>query len=450
MHGQRRVWLTIAYPPAKDFLLKQRTQAKLAVTPLFRLDSHPYQKGNDYMGTWPTLLGLGDAAVLGLPKSFSLTKALSNAKQIRLATAFAHRSGWDFFKEPIHVCKAKVFLLTGRDCYQTEPKLLKEWLHLKATASGRIEARLASDETFFHPKVLIVSYEHSERDFAVVGSGNLSKGGLSANTECSLFINDGATVTEAVNWFDIEFKKGHELNDNLIGIYEDDYKRNKDRRTFLTKRDVETGKKLKVASEATMARWNEAITTAKKYFATKDFETNYAKREAGADEINKVLSAPDFDFDKNGWYQFYKIGSLGQLDERSRDKIWKKQKRFKEGLRKLAIDNESALSTVLNQDGVLHVPGAGLNTISKILAAYARDKWPVYNSRVAVALADFGYKHPHRATTADKYVAYRNLMQKFAEACAENGKAKPNALALDAFFYMRSEQVKKKAKGKKK
>jgi hypothetical protein len=116
----------------------------------------------------------------------------------------------------------------------------------------------------------------------------------------------------------------------------------------------------------------------------------------------------------------------------------------------LVIDGEVVLPGTLNSDGNLHVPGAGLNTISKILAAYAPDKWPVYNSRAALALADFGYKHPHRATTADKYVAYRNIMQKFAEACAEKGLAKPDALALDSFIFMRSQQIKKKAKRKKK
>ncbi len=79
------------------------------------------------MNTWTTLLGNGSAAVLGLPENFSLATELSSATEIRLATAFAHRSGWNSFKDSVSTGKAKVCLLTGLDCFQTEPQLLKDW-----------------------------------------------------------------------------------------------------------------------------------------------------------------------------------------------------------------------------------------------------------------------------------------------------------------------------------
>jgi hypothetical protein len=41
-----------------------------------------------------TLFGDGYAVVVGLPKNFDLSRALQFAKEIRLGTAFAHRSGW--------------------------------------------------------------------------------------------------------------------------------------------------------------------------------------------------------------------------------------------------------------------------------------------------------------------------------------------------------------------
>lgn len=395
------------------------------------------------MGTWPTLLGLGDAAVLGLPQSFSLKSVLQNAKEVRLATAFAHRSGWKFFKEPIDGCKANVFLLTGRDCFQTDPQLLKDWLQLQLKANYRVKAHLATDETFFHPKVLIVTFEDSEGDFAVVGSGNLSEGGLSTNTECSVFVSDGSAVKQVTNWFDTEFKKGLELNDKLIAVYESAYKKNKDKRIVLSKRDAETGEKLKAAAEATMASWEEAIKAAKKYFASKSFPGSYKDRQDGAKRIKNVLKAPDFDFDKFGWHQFYTVAPLGQLDERYRDKVWKKHVRLKKALKELVTNPESGLPRVLNPDGDLHVPGAGLNTISKILAALFPNEWPVYNGRASTALAGFGYKHPRGASPAEKYLAYRNIMKKFTEACRTNGTA-PDALALDAFILMRSKVSEKK------
>lgn len=181
------------------------------------------------------------------------------------------------------------------------------------------------------------------------------------------------------------------------------------------------------------------LKAATRYFATSKFEISYAKRKAGANEIKKVLNAPSFNFDEFGWHQFYTIPELGQLDERYRDKVWKHQKRLKNALRKLVADGEVALPSVLNSNGNLHVLGAGLNTISKILAAHAPEQWPVYNTRVALVLADFGYKHPYGATTAGKYVAYRNMMQKFAEACAERGFANHReAIAAIDFFAVPS------------
>ena len=397
------------------------------------------------MKTWPTLLGSGNAAVLGLPQGFSLPSTVLAAKEIRLATAFAHQSGWQFFREPVLGSQAETFLLTGIDCYQTEPKLLRDWLHLTAKASGRIKARLASDETFFHPKVLVVKFEDSKRDFAVVGSGNLSEGGLSKNTECSLFIADRATVKSVTDWFDAEFRRGLQLNDKLISVYGSDYKKNKDKRDALRKQDAETGKKLKSAAEGTVAEWKTAVKAAQWYFTTTRFKESYGKRKTGAEQILIALNAPSFDFDRDGLHAFFRIRPLGFLDPRYRDKLWKLQRRFKKALKAIATNPESALPRVLNPDGDLHVPGAGLNTITKILAALYPLEWPVYNGRVSTALAGFGYKHPRGASPADKYLAYRNTMKRFAEACGANG-TKPDALALDAFFLMRSTLETKRVK----
>lgn len=390
------------------------------------------------MNTWSTLLGKGSAAVLGLPKNFSLVAALQGAREIRLATAFAHRSGWNRFKDVITNARAKVSLLTGLDCFQTEPQLLKDWLRLKSAASDRVEAHLASNETFFHPKVFVVTFDGSQQDFTVVGSGNLSLGGLRTNTECGLFIDNAALVKEVTDWFDAEFRIGLPLTSELIAVYERDYKKNRKKRAALTKEHAATSKKLKLVGEATMDSWNEAVKAAQSYFRTEAFKKSYASRQAGAKRIVAALRAPVFDFGRDGWREFYSIGSLGKLDERYRDKVWKHQKRLKNALRKLVTEGEGALPRVVEGGGDLHVGGVGLNTISKILAAITPEQWPVYNSPVAKALAEFGYRPPRGAGVAGKYLAYRNAMKKFVEACQPNGSGRIDALALDAFFYMRS------------
>jgi len=140
-----------------------------------------------------TLIGEGSAIVVGLPSGFALKEVLKKAEKVRLATAFAHRSGWKHFHQGIKEGTASVFLLilTGLECCQTEPLLLKDWLQLQSEQPKRIEAKLASPKTFFHPKVLLVGFANQLHDFAIVGSGNLSQGGIGGNTECSVYVQDG-------------------------------------------------------------------------------------------------------------------------------------------------------------------------------------------------------------------------------------------------------------------
>src|SRR5215831_14585436 len=101
-----------------------------------------------------TLFPQGRAVVIGTPPGFNIGSELRRASAIRLATAFAHMNGWQLLAQDVVVSKGDVYLLTGLDFLQTEPKLLYEWLRL--TADARFHPRLLTDpKTVFHPKVLI-------------------------------------------------------------------------------------------------------------------------------------------------------------------------------------------------------------------------------------------------------------------------------------------------------
>jgi hypothetical protein len=61
----------------------------------------------------PGVLGLGNAVVLGLPTSFDLLVEIESAKGVKLATAFAHMTGWNKIRPSIERSTAKIQLLTG-------------------------------------------------------------------------------------------------------------------------------------------------------------------------------------------------------------------------------------------------------------------------------------------------------------------------------------------------
>jgi HKD family nuclease len=390
-----------------------------------------------------TLIGEGDAVVVGLPVSFALTKVLKKAEKVRLATAFAHPSGWQHFREGIADGTPYTYLLTGLEYCQTDPKLLKKWLELQSNNPKRIEAKIASRETFFHPKVLIVTFAEPQSNFAIVGSGNLSQGGVASNTECSVYVRDKNLIKELACWFDIEFSRKGTVHLTKPGIeaYEPRYNRNKKRLQKL--KEEQRSAHEKVHSVAPQWDWDKAVLAAKKYFATKDFREDYPSRKRGAADILKALKYPDFTFDKQGFKEFFSIGALGRLNPLNRDKIFKSATRIKNGLRSLVKGGDSKLPDVLDKNGKFYVPGFRLNAVTKFLAAYDPKTWPLFNKRVQRALDDFGYPKPRGTNATEQYRAYREAMQKFVDAC-KNGHGELDAVALDCFFFYRSKQLKKK------
>jgi HKD family nuclease len=386
-----------------------------------------------------TLFGEGYAVVVGLPKHFDLFRALRSAKEIRLATAFAHRSGWISLKPGIEASSGNVFLLTGLEYNQTEPALLKDWMHLKLSRSDKVTVNLASGKPFFHPKVLIVRSPKTQ--FAVVGSGNMSKGGLHNNCECGVFVSNASTVDTLCGWFDAQFAAGSSLNEQMIKAYEPDYKKAKKREAALAREQKKTEEKLKNIGEASFAKWSRALELAETYFHNKDFNAKYTKRRKSVKRMLHYLNPPTFDFDRHDWFMFYQQTVLGALDSRSRDKVFNAKDRLRNALLGMANNPERAIQDVLGRKGRLRIKGFGINTFSKILAALYPADWPVYNERVATVLADFGYKAPRGAGRDGRYIAFRNAMQRFMTACKERGLTNVDAISLDAFFFDRSEEL---------
>ena len=153
------------------------------------------------------------------------------------------------------------------------------------------------------------------------------------------------------------------------------------------------------------------------------------------------LNPPKFDFDRAGWERFYEEGVLGKLNEIQRDRVFEAEVRLKKALRQLVQNPYAAIPALLGRNGRLRIKGFAVNSVSKILAAYHPTEWPVYNARVAAALADFGYTAPRGVGTDGRYIAFRNSMKRFMEACKRRGLKHVNAISLDAFFFDRSEAL---------
>lgn len=314
------------------------------------------------------LLGTGNAVVVGLPRSVNLHRELLRATEIRLATAFAHWSGWELLRHSIENSGGRAKLLTGLAFCQTEPRVLQDWLRLSQCV--RVRARLFADKTItFHPKVLIV--KTPTREFAVIGSGNLSAGGLIHNVECSYFTTASKDLQEVKSWFDGLFgidSHTKDLNDADIRRYRPRYEKAKAANKSVQGLQEEAEADIGDRHRAGLRKWKQAVAQAKLFFSSKRFTSTYRdERAAIGNEIKAALDYPSFDFDREGFDQFYKILGLGHLIEISKPGVWRQRAKLRRMLRSLIDDSisiDQRLSLILDKGGRLKVGGVGVNFVS--------------------------------------------------------------------------------------
>jgi HKD family nuclease len=380
------------------------------------------------------MFGDGTAVVVGLPPEMDLCTSIENSSEIRLATAFAHRSGWEMIERSVRRAKGKSKLLTGLDFCQTEPAVLKDWL--KLVKERRALARLyIGSATTFHPKVMILFGQHYR--FAIVGSGNLSAGGFRDNVECSVFVNDKGLVDDLQHWFDAVFTDEdatRTLTNPDIQEYEPKFKKARRHSAAIRKAQQQVQAKLAEQHSGELRRWRQALAAAKKYFKSDQFANWYpGEKKAAAKKIKTSLAYPVFNFSLAGWDEFYGIWDLGRLRQAWKSPAWKQHVKVQQGFRQLIDENipvEERLSAVLDHDGKHKVTGVGLNIISKVLAVHKPKLWPVFNSPIEETLKAFEYHLPRGMRPSSKYLAFSEMMRKFM---VESGA--PDMLALDCFFY---------------
>ena len=125
-----------------------------------------------------------------------LDPALAEAKKARLAVAFMKHSGLALIEGSLRECLGKggeVEILVGLDFRTTEPKVLKMLLQL---ASEGFSLRCycfsepsVGDTPVYHPKLYLLSDDEKAR--IIVGSSNLTAGGLKDNVEANLILIAG-------------------------------------------------------------------------------------------------------------------------------------------------------------------------------------------------------------------------------------------------------------------
>jgi HKD family nuclease len=124
-----------------------------------------------------------------------LRDSFANAKRFNVAMALATSWGVRTIYGAVESCVKRG--ATGRFVFGTdlpsEPKAIRTLLRWAQVYPDRFHLRHCQPNAgIFHPK-LYVFESHRGKLTAVVGSANLSRGGLQANSEASVLVEDQAT-----------------------------------------------------------------------------------------------------------------------------------------------------------------------------------------------------------------------------------------------------------------
>lgn len=368
------------------------------------------------------------SVIVGAPSEFDFLQALRNASDIRIATAFGHISGWNEIEDAlIHSNAQKINVLLGQAFFQTEPKLLLRLKDLqKNSQSPRFEVKLAPAKTTFHPKVWIIG--HPQTPACVVGSGNMSFGGLRRNVECGIFTVHSDHVSALQNWFDGIWKPTLP-SERTLDQYLSSYQKIEAARKSV-KAAIEAATVEQVYKEATWQQ-RRAVEMASQYWKSREGIHEVELRENAIGNMRSSLDYPRFRFGPEQWGDFLRIPELGRIRLGNEEKTLRELPNLTSSLQKIATQSFSVEESV---ELLQKIVGVGRNLATKLLAMCQPEKFVVVNEPVESALRAFGYEVESGPGISGKgYTQFLRDLEKFVEECEAAGlRAAP---ALDAFFY---------------
>jgi len=149
----------------------------------------------------------------------AIRKYCRKAKGMKAALALITRSGLHQVEkelEQLLVRGGEVQVLLGVDM-ATEPEAIEELLALEQHYADRMAIRRFVTETMqtFHPKAWIFSFQ-SGPAVAIVGSSNLTAGGLGRNYEANVRVDAARVVGEIEEFFDELFEGGRAKHIDML------------------------------------------------------------------------------------------------------------------------------------------------------------------------------------------------------------------------------------------
>ena len=140
-----------------------------------------------------------------------LKKELGRASEFYLGMALVTKGGLELLLPSIERClerRGHGFVLFGVDM-PTDPDAIKSLMGLQSRHKKNFELRRFQPGTrFFHPKVSVFVTQDGTKT-SIIGSSNLTGGGLSKNYEANVLLDDDRVVRTFQDYFEEHFQGAH-------------------------------------------------------------------------------------------------------------------------------------------------------------------------------------------------------------------------------------------------
>lgn len=351
----------------------------------------------------------------------AIAKLLTKAKQLECMIAFAKLSGFksillDLKKALTSGLEARFAI--GLDFYQTEPDLLRQLLRLSRKHS--LKLYLSDSAATFHPKIYALSHDNGYT--VLIGSANLTSGGLSSNYEASAQVDDrsGTLFQTVKSHIDdlVNLKELIPATSERIAEYERRHLINQAQQLLAKRRTEKAFNRAETKVGTDTQTLSEILQEMREDTSDSGFEANKIirtnnRRNAARKivEIATLQKLPLTNFVKH--YEdligYFHSGGL----HRGKNIISRNADHFRNAMSELTnADHRTAGDAYqLLLTHFQHVPSAGVNVITEVLHAIDSQQYAVMNQNAVSGLRlagiyDFPLKPNKTNVSSERYALF--------------------------------------------
>ena len=366
---------------------------------------------------------------------------LQQSKHLECMVAFAKMSGLKEILEDLKSAlsnKLEARFVVGLDFYQTDPELLTTLL--KLGKDYNLSLCISNSEYCFHPKVY--AFKNKECSHVLIGSANLTAGGLCNNHALSTLIKDtsGELMKSISQQIDQLINNGEVIlaTKESIALYKKRHDLYRVQNS-LAKRKIN---RVVDSTDADFETLRDILIEMKQDRSIKGFNKQKSSRlllrNTSKNQIKKIIKQPKIN--KQSFIELYEplakcLWHSGGL-ERGKNIVALKPKTFQIGLKAVTDLNTPSVIVAYQtlHEHFNHIPGAGTNVITEVLHTIDNKKFAVMNQNSVFGMSLANIHNFPRIPDKKNLNAelYSEFCKKAGEICTTLGLS--NFTELDALF----------------